>query len=123
MLAVAYSPLEPFVEALARRDFLALEHSFAPDVLFRALIPPGPREANNASDACAFLSDWFGEAESFEFVTTNFARVGGRAQAAYRIHLVERGVRKECQQHLFADVGVRGIEKIDLLCSGIVPLT
>ena len=121
MVAVTYSPLQPFVDALAARDFLALEHSLASDVLFRALMPSGFREATTAADARGCLDDWFAEADAFEIVSTTFTKVGTRAHAAYRVHLVQRGVQKECEQQLFADVGSRGIEKLDLLCSGIVP--
>ena len=120
MLAVGYSPLQPFVEALFARDFLALEHSLAPGVAFRALYPRGVGEATSAAEARAFLDDWFGDAEHFEIVSTTFDSVGNRAHASYRVHIVQRGVAKECQQHLFADVGSRGIEKLDLLCSGFV---
>jgi hypothetical protein len=73
MAAMAQVPsaADAFVEALERLDFFALEELFADDVAFRALVPPGFREAAGNAAAAALLrvleitsQGWFARAQS-----------------------------------------------------------
>jgi hypothetical protein len=40
---------------------------------------------------------------------------------AYRLHLIEEGTPKVCEQRSFMTMGADGIQKFDLVCSGILP--
>jgi hypothetical protein len=118
LTAVDVSPVRLFVSALERRDFALLQHALSDSVRFRALIPPGMREFNNAADARHVVERWFGEAEFFGMERSCIGAVGERVQAHYRIRLCENSVWKVCEQQLFVDVTHGRIAAIDLLCSG-----
>jgi hypothetical protein len=51
MIVAPASLLDQFVHSLGVRDFASLESTFAPDIGFRALVPPGLREAHTRSEA------------------------------------------------------------------------
>jgi hypothetical protein len=121
VIDAAVSPMHAFVDALAVRDYDAIESTLAPEVRFRALIPPGVREAASRSEARGYVQTWFGDADEFEIIERTIDTVGEVHHAGYRIHLREDGVRYVVQQHVFATVSDRGIETLDLMCSGFRP--
>jgi hypothetical protein len=121
MIVSASSLLDQFVHSLATRDFAALESTFAPDVQFRALVPPGLREAHSRSQARHLYEDWFAAPHGFEMVGHTIVPVGSRSHVAYRLHFVDEGMRKLCEQRIFVTTGEQGIERCDLLCSGFLP--
>lgn len=86
-----------FLEALAARDFDQLRSCFAPDVRFRALLPPGPRTWTGAAAATEVCLSW---------------RVRWTDDADGTVYVFE--------QHAYADAG-DAIERMDLLCSGDIP--
>jgi ketosteroid isomerase-like protein len=122
MIETKLSPVERFVDAIANRDFEALDEILAPNVEFRALIPPGVREAKSPLEARGYIEGWFGDADEFEMVRSSIDTVGDRIHATYRLHVREDGERYVCEQHVFADLGRAGIEKLDVMCSGFCPL-
>jgi hypothetical protein len=113
--------LDQFVHALAVRDFAALESTFAPAVKFRALVPPGLREANTRSEAGHYYQQWFSEPQQFEMVGHTITPVSNRTHIAYRLHFVDEGMPKVCEQRIFVTSGQNGIERFDLVCSGFLP--
>jgi len=121
MIDAAVSPMHAFVDALAVRDYDAIESTLAPDVIFRALIPPGVREAASRSDVRGYVQKWFGDCDEFAIIERIVDRIGDRHHASYRIHLREEGVRFIVEQQLYATVSDRGIEKLDIMCSGFRP--
>jgi hypothetical protein len=115
------SRLEAFVAALARRDYAAMEAELSPRVHFRALIPPGVREATSAADARQHLQRWFSDADEFEMIENSVDEIGDRRHASYRIRLRENGVQYVVEQQIYADLDDDGITRLDLMCSGFRP--
>jgi hypothetical protein len=98
-----------------------LRQGLAPNVFFRALIPPGARHANTAEGAAKAFRDWFGGADRYELLDAQFDAVGNRLHASYRLRVHEEGAAYLCEQQIYASAGEHGIERIDLLCSGFCP--
>ena len=121
MIVTQASLLDQFVHALSVRDFNSLETTFAPDVGFRALVPPGLREAHSRSEARRLYQNWFGDLQHFEMVGHTITPVSSRTHVAYRLQFTDEGVRKVCEQRIFVTTGQNGIEKLDLVCSGFIP--
>jgi len=115
------SLLDQFVHALGTRDFASLESTFAPDIGFRALLPPGLREAHTRSEAGQLYHRWFSDLQQFEMVGHTITPVGSRTHIGYRLLFVDEGIRKVNEQRLFVTTGQNGIEKLDLVCSGFIP--
>ena len=113
---------EAFLQALANRDFEALQACLQQDVSFRALVPPGIRQATDASGTVNRLRLWFGEADSFEMLRTEIGQVADRLSITYRIRLHDSDGWQVIEQRLYCDVGDDGrISILDLLCSGFLP--
>jgi hypothetical protein len=111
-----------FLEGLANRDYEKVAASLAPDVRFRALLPPGPHELQGAAEVAGAFRSWFGDVPEFELVDATVGEVGGRLHLSWRIrvrpapfdigdgwHVIE--------QQAYADAS-GPIDSIDLLCSG-----
>jgi hypothetical protein len=113
---------EAFLYALANRDFEALQACLQRDVSFRALVPPGIRQATDASGTVNRLRLWFGEADSFEMLRTEIGQVADRLSITYRIRLHDSDGWQVIEQRLYCNVGDDGrISTLDLLCSGFLP--
>jgi hypothetical protein len=123
MIAPLVTPLETFIQSLAVRDWDALESAFHPAVRFRALVPAGLREANTRTEARRYYEKWFSDVQQFEMVGHAVMPVSERRQITYRLHFIEEGAPKVCEQHVFVTLGEMGIEKFDLVCSGFLPRT
>lgn len=115
-----------FLDALARRDFDALATCLAPNVRFRALVPPGAFELNGPDDTVAKFRKWFADrvhAEEFELVDASIGQVGTRLYLRWRVWVRpadQPDVPEIVEQHVFATAHER-IETLDLLCSGFQP--
>jgi hypothetical protein len=113
---------ETFLQALANRDFEALQACLQRDVSFRALVPPGIRQASDAPGTVHRLRLWFGEADSFEMLGSEIGQVADRLSITYRIRLHDSDGWQVIEQRLYCDVGDDGrISTLDLLCSGFLP--
>ena len=113
---------EAFLQALANRDLEALRACLQQNVSFRALVPPGVRQATDASGTVNRFRLWFGEADSFEMLRTEIGQVAGRLSITYRIRLHDSNGWQVIEQRLYCDVGDDGrIITLDLLCSGFLP--
>ena len=114
--------LGSFVERLAARDFEGLAACLDLDIRLRAIIPPGPEEQHGRAAATGRFGDWFADAVSFVLVEHRIEPFVDRWLVTYRIALDEGDGPREVEQHLFCDLGVELIERIDLLCSGFCPV-
>ena len=111
-----------FLEAFANRDYQQLATTLAPEVRFRAMLPPGPMEWDGPTAVAEAFSSWFGGAAEFELVDAAVGEVGGRLHLSWRVrvrpapfgigdgwHIIE--------QQTYADADDT-IMSLDLLCSG-----
>jgi hypothetical protein len=113
---------EAFLQALANRDVGALRACMQPEINFRALVPPGIRQASDAEGTVNRLRLWFGEADSFEMLHAEIGQVANRLSISYRIRLHDLDGWQTIEQRLYCDVGEDGrIRNLDLLCSGFLP--
>lgn len=113
--------LVDFVKALEAQDFDAVKSRFAPDVRFRALIPPGAREASGCDEASGYLQRWFGAADRVELVRSDVHAVGDRVSLRYAFRIHEDRWY-DVEQQAFCTMADGRIASIDLLCSGFRPL-
>ncbi|MGZ3496985.1 MAG: nuclear transport factor 2 family protein [Vulcanimicrobiaceae bacterium] len=111
---------ERFVGALARKDFAELERCFAPNVMFRALVPTGYNEASNARDARRFFEHWFGDVESMQLRSARLGQMGSRTLVGYGIAGYEDGMAFSCEQTLYCDIIGNQLAHVNLLCSGFI---
>src|SRR5207248_670785 len=109
------------VQAISEKDAAALESCFAPDISFRALVPPGVRERTGAGEVTALISAWFATADPLELLGSSADVVGDRLSLSFRFQGVESGEAFVVEQHWYCDVGDAGIERADLVCSGFRP--
>jgi ketosteroid isomerase-like protein len=109
------------IGAIAAQDESALAECFAPDVEFRALVPPGLRERTGADEAAALITQWFADSTGLQLLDSHSDEVGDRLHVSYRFAGVEEGEAYLVEQHLFCTVGEGKIMRADLLCSGFRP--
>ncbi len=107
--------------ALSQRDFERLESFFDPSVKFRALIPPGFREASGSSESVGYFRQWFGDADTIEVLDSQIDQLRTRSRLAYRLRVREDGKWYIVAQQMFCTVGTSTIKDVDLLCSGFIP--
>jgi hypothetical protein len=116
--------VEQLIEALAAQDFERVEHCFAPDVDFHAVVPGTGsfRERAGAAEAASQLRLWFGDADPLELLEHSVEPVADKLRLSYRFAAFEDEQWHVVDQQAYAIVGERGIEKLDLLCSGFRPV-
>lgn len=108
------------LDALTRRDFDVMRDLFAPDVRFRALVPPGPFELGSADDVASRFRMWFGGDDEFEVVDASVGQIGERLYARWRVRMNPLGEERRgrvAEQHIFG-TGTDRITAAELLCSG-----
>jgi hypothetical protein len=114
-----------FLEALANRDFERLAETLAPQVRFRAMLPPGPMDWEGADTVSGVFGSWFGEAEEFELIDATVGEVSGRLHLSWRLRVrpAPFGIGDGwhvIEQHAYAEAA-ETIDTLDLLCSGFRP--
>jgi TusA-related sulfurtransferase len=110
---------QKFLELLAARDFERLAATLASDAHARFLLPHGLEEYAGRDAIVRRIESWFGSASVFELTSSSEAEVGRRQRLTWRFSVVRDGRTPEVvEQVVFLDIGPRGIERIDLLCSG-----
>jgi hypothetical protein len=117
-IASEQNPADAFVKTLERLDFAALEELFADDVVFRALVPPGFREATGSAEAAALIRGWFAGAAEATIVRRDSATVGDRHCANYRLRLTGEAEPVVAEQKVICTLAGGRIASLDLLCSG-----
>jgi TusA-related sulfurtransferase len=113
---------QAFLESLAAQDFDRLAALFAPQVRFRALLPPETCEEKSAEAATGQLRDWFGEVDTLQVLHSTADQVFDRLHLAYRLrsHDAANGWQV-IEQHAYCDVQDGHIADMWLLCSGFRP--
>jgi TusA-related sulfurtransferase len=108
-----------FLELLAARDFERLAGTLADDAHARLLLPHGLEEHAGRDAIVGRIKSWFGSASIFELTSSSGQEVGPRQRLTWRFGVVRDGRTRELvEQVAFLDIGPRGIDRIDLLCSG-----
>jgi hypothetical protein len=114
-----------FLRGLAAQDFTQLGDALAPSAHFRALVPPGLKEWEGASQIADVFAHWFGDTEDFELLDATAGEVGDRLHLCWRLRL--RATRLgpgwfTVEQQAYADADDEGrISRLDLLCTGYRP--
>ena len=117
-MAQVASPLQLYVDRLAHRDFDGLAALFDSHAQFRALIPPGFREASGATGSVDYLRRWFGDADEIEVLWSRIDEIGERSSASYKLRVHEDGEWYVIAQQVFCTIEGGKIAQADLLCSG-----
>lgn len=110
--------VESFVDHLTARDFDGLEGDLHPEAHLRALVPSGPLESLGADEVADRFRGWFGDTSTFEVLTSTAESLADRWHLSYRLRVDKGAGSRLCEQHAFCQVGPKGIESIDLVCSG-----
>ena len=76
-----------FLESLANRNFDRLAETLAPEVRFRAMLPPGPMDWEGADTVSGVFGSWFGDAKDFELIDATVGEVGGRLHLSWRLRV------------------------------------
>lgn len=114
---------EAFVNALADRDFKRLRAAIADDVRFRLLLPKGPQAHSGVAETVESFVRWYGDVDELHLESSSVEAVAGRLVLMYRFRLHDEDGWQVIEQHVVADVAPDGrLEKIDLLCSGFLPI-
>jgi len=114
-----------FLETFANRDYRRMARTLAPDVRFRAMLPPGPMELRGPEAVTEAFRSWFGDAPDFELVDAVVGEVGHRLHLSWRIRLrpAPFGIGEgwhAIEQQVYADAS-DSIDALDLVCSGFQP--
>jgi TusA-related sulfurtransferase len=114
---------EALVNALARRDFEGLRAVIADDVRFRLLLPKGPQAHSGVAETVEAFVSWYGDVEELHLESSSVETVADRLVLKYRFRLHDADGWQVIEQHLVADDAPDGrLDKIDLLCSGFLPI-
>jgi TusA-related sulfurtransferase len=114
---------EAFVHALADRDFERLRAAIVEDVRFRLLLPKGPQAHSGVAETVESFVRWYGDVDELHLESSSVETVAGRLVLMYRFRLHDEDGWQVIEQHVVADVAPDGrLEKIDLLCSGFLPV-
>ena len=114
---------EALVNALADRDFEGLRAVIADDVRFRLLLPRGPQAHSGVAETVEAFVGWYGDVDELHLESSSVETVANRLVLTYRFRLHDADGWKVIEQHLVADDAPDGrLEKIDLLCSGFLPV-
>ena len=112
---------EAFVDALARRDFDAVEVLLDPAVRFRALTPGETVTTTTAREAAACFRRWFGDKTDMEILDRQVETVVDRLRVGYRARVKVKGVSHLIAQSLCGDIEGGRFAVLDLLCAGFRP--
>jgi TusA-related sulfurtransferase len=108
-----------FLELLAARDFERLAATLASDAHARFLLPYGLEEDAGRDAIVRRIASWFASASVFDLTSSSAETVGLLQRLSWRFSVVRDGRSREVIEQLaYLDLGLQGIEQIDLLCSG-----
>lgn len=112
-----------FIAAIETRDWERLAACFAPDVVFRAVVPSEVpfREHGGPEAAARQIARWFSDADVHRLVDSQVDVLADRLHIRYRIHGREDGEWFLVEQQAFATLGLIGIRYLNLVCSGFRP--
>jgi hypothetical protein len=124
-LAASPSVATPFLDAILGRDERAMLDLLAPDVWFRAMLVRETVEHHDAVAAVAMFRGWFAHAAELRVLRRSTYPVATRDHLSYRVLL--RPEWAPDVWHLIEQSGYLRIQdgrvrRIDLVCTGFVPL-
>jgi hypothetical protein len=112
---------ERFLDALSRRDFAALGGTFAEDGRLRGLVPSALREAEGPAAIADRFALW-NDAEDWELLDSDVDSVADMLRIRWRVASTDPEARRVTfEQTAYAEVGERGITRMNLVCSGERP--
>jgi hypothetical protein len=114
-----------FLDALAQRDFVALEELLAADAWLRALLPRHLDEHYGSVETAGAFRAWYGAAEAFEALAVDHDTVIGKERIRYRFLLRPDWAPETwhvIEQMAFLSIKDGLIRKIDLVCTGFMEL-
>ena len=112
------TPARTFLELLAARDFEGLGATLASHARARFLLPHGLEEYSGRDPIVRRIESWFGSASAFDLTSSSDEVVGLRHRLSWRFSVVRDGNSQVIEQLVYLNLGPKGIEQIDLLCSG-----
>jgi hypothetical protein len=115
---------QELIDALAAQDFERAERCFAADVAFHAVVPGTGsfRERAGAAETANQFRVWLGDANPLELLDSSVEPVVDKLRLSYRLAAFEDEQWHVVEQQAYAVVSDRGIEKLDLACSGFRPV-
>lgn len=112
---------ERFLDALSRRDFAALAATFAEDGRLRGLVPTALREAEGR-DAIAQRFALWNDGENWHLLDSDIEPVADMIRIRWRIEATGPDAGTVTfEQTAYAEVGERGVTRMNLVCSGERP--
>jgi hypothetical protein len=115
-----------FVEAIARRDWAALERCFAPDVHFQAVVPNAARPFRDKPDAASAVEQirkWFSDADPLVLADSEVGMIADRLAIRYRFTGHDPDGDFVVEQDAFAEVSDGRVVSMRLVCSGFINST
>ncbi|MFM6849858.1 MAG: hypothetical protein ACKOVB_12250 [Terrabacter sp.] len=114
------------LEALAHQDFVMLADALEGDVHLRALVAKGLVELQGPADVADKFRFWFGDTDVFELLDATIGAVADRLHLSWRVRLqasrLGDGWRVVEQQAYVSCAQSGRIDRIDLLCTGYIPV-
>jgi hypothetical protein len=113
-----------FADALATKDFDAIEQLLAPDVDFKGLTPGRFWEAHERSVVVRdVLQQWFEDDDKLEAVLdSNSGSIGDRESIKYRMKGQNGDGPFEVEQQAYYETDGERITMMRVLCSGFRPI-
>jgi len=110
-----------FLDALASRNFSALEETLAPTVRFRALVPGEVVSASTAGDTAACFKRWFGDKTDIEMLDRQIDVLVDKVRVGFRARLKKNEQPHLIVQQFCGDLENGRFTSVDLLCTGFRP--
>jgi hypothetical protein len=114
------------LEALGHQDFVMLADALERDVHLRALVTRGLVELEGSAEVADKFRFWFGDTDAFELLDASIGEVAGRLRLSWRVRLqasrLGDGWRVVEQQTYVTCAESGRIARIDLLCTGYIPV-
>jgi hypothetical protein len=111
-----------FLAGMCSQDWEQVASCFTATVRFRALIPSGLCEGEDAAAATGYLRQWLGDADQLLLLDSDVRGMQDRLAIRYRLRAHE-GRWHVGEQQVYCDVRDGQIDRMDLLCSGFRPET
>jgi hypothetical protein len=108
-----------FLATLSRRDFAAMRDCLAPDVHFRAMLPPRVVDVIGPDEVIPYFERWYGGDAEFEVSDATIGSIGAKHYIKWRIKLTDSMETRMVEQHAYVSTDTH-IVAMDLLCSGFV---
>lgn len=112
---------ENLLKAIESRDYDGIGRCFASESHFRALVPPGLREAQGTQAITDMLKSWWSDLQKFELQNASVEEFSDRLHVAYQIKAHNGEAWKLIQHHAYLKVENGKIVGLDLICAGFRP--